>query len=72
VDYHRDWVCRQSAESCLCRPRNGHNFVQKSRLPKDLTLVNVLNVLDSGYYEYHFPNPPFPRPTRGGFTMARP
>jgi len=44
VDYHRDWVCRQPAESCLCRPRTGHNFVQKSRLPKDLTLVNVLNV----------------------------
>jgi hypothetical protein len=26
--------------------------------------------LDSGYNQYHFPSPPFPRPTRGGFTMA--
>jgi hypothetical protein len=44
LDYHWDWVCQQPAESYLSRPRNGHNFVQKSRLPKDLTLVNVLNV----------------------------
>jgi hypothetical protein len=44
VKYHDDWVSESPTETYLSRTRNGKNFVARSRLPKDISLVTVLNI----------------------------
>lgn len=65
-----DGSCRTWNEAVgAWRRRDSWQVVLRYPLAAVPTLVRPTQ-LDSGYYEYHFPSPPFPRPTRGGFTMA--